>query len=1122
MLHLRFHRRTPSNPTSPVLDRASCDTAALQPAHLVPADGVPAPDVRPRPDTSLASAHHAHGQPPARSQTQAQPHARRDDNPPVLPPIARVVSADSAQSVYGQDAYLDSDQTPRDDPKPLPQPQPRPPTREQPGFIGGLALENYSRGNEATHAALPGSSPLPPAAASGRQPVPAKAPRAMSSFTGPANSQSTPPLGKRPPGARMASDPPATSNPPVAREPSKAKKGLPFLKNPMSTLLLRRKTSQSIPDLSLPLRKRPEEPAYDPRIRGTVVHDFSAPRPRRPTPQQGAVGSHESATGRTSGDGHLQHGSPSAPTRAPPVPPKDDHVDSVRTAHRLSTRHSTDPSPAQGSRSLPERQSAGAQADEQVVAAAMRKSTAASFRSSVSRKASAASTTNTISAIPKHMKSTSSRFSFDMIASAEQEKILEERHRQRQQDKFSGLPSDRRDSRFDEFDEDSFDYDAMDCDDDLEERIPGVNADLDDYEEDAFGAADDPDNDQDNFAGFVFQRSDPTSLITSPFSPGPIPTPRDADGHVIGYAETGDVSGLEPSPQPYSSRVAEPDPSVNHHNEITTGLGIQGLGQAAESPEAMAERLHINDKRHLNEDDELYFNGGMHNFEGEGDGSAFDESIFDLNDTDQYGRPIPGMFPQALAQRNAAVEAKKRDSGMTSRLSGQSVVSQSTAHTSLSVDMRSKSGYTQHDDADYSHVLQQHQAPQLLPGQEDAGYLAALPSPEALVSHLHMAAASGKFRRDSSPDPPTDLIVTSPTASGPSHPDPDTTDEDPLAGYEDDDFSAGLDEYEEDDDPIIAEANASALANDYDGFYEQEFGFYSNPLPPSRHPSQKSAGENIYQYSNGGYFAPSGVARTTSGRVVSREPSLTPITERSEYSNRNSMMSIGWSPAPTNSGAIQSPGLAQLAMMAEDHDMSLHALMMLRNRAWGGSQASVSSSRDGSPYERNGAISPLNQETNTTDRKNSAFSLYSQGSTCADSDAGSPTLTAIPNLTTNPIPPLAIPTGLAASPVSAPVFSPMLGTTTFSPLSEVEEPASPESTHKIAQGPDEPTTPTLGVSPHQQRPSMGHRHKGSAGSISYVKEQDGNESRWILERRRTGERGETEVLEREVVGGGRI
>ena len=60
---------------------------------------------------------------------------------------------------------------------------------------------------------------------------------------------------------------------------------------------------------------------------------------------------------------------------------------------------------------------------------------------------------------------------------------------------------------------------------------------------------------------------------------------------------------------------------------------------------------------------------------------------------------------------------------------------------------------------------------------------------------------------------------------------------DAQIGRRTDDF---LEEYENDDD-LIAEANTSVLANDADGFYGQEFGFYSAPLPGNDY-SLKSSG----------------------------------------------------------------------------------------------------------------------------------------------------------------------------------------------------------------------------------------------------------------------------------------
>ncbi|KAI3341240.1 hypothetical protein F4824DRAFT_448116 [Ustulina deusta] len=1102
MLHLRFHRRTPSNPTSPVLDRSSWDTTAVQPAHLVPVDGVPAPDVRPRSSTSVPFAQ-PHSQPSSQSQ--------RDQNPPVLPPITRVVSADSVLSAHSQnsDQKLGEDVKSRDESKPLP----RSPYNEQSRFIGGLALQNYRREQAALGqpaqqrgtanapsiaSASPSvspsgtSAPIPTFSNKPQPPPPAKAARVTSSFVSPTDLQNAPPIGKRPPGARTASDLSIPSNPPVARDPAKAKKGLPFLKNPMSTLLARRKTSQSIPDLTLSTR----EPTYDPRIRGTRVHDFSNPRPWKPVVQPSNLGNESTNPGESQVPHSQYNASAVPPTRAPPVPPKDEHVRSSRTSSSHSKGHSMDATLSLRSRDSSGAQLVGTHAEEE--GAQRRNISTAASRVSMSRKTSATSIKSSFSAIPRHMKSTSSRFSFDMIGAAEQEKLLEERHRQRQLDKALGLPGDRRDSRFDEFDEDAFDYDAMDYDDDLEERIPGVNADLDDYEEDV-EAANDPDNDQDNFAGFVFQRSEPASSLTSPYGPGVLPTPRDANGEVIGYARTGDTPRFEQYPETSPDFLAGPTPSQLHTDGTTAGLGIQELKTVMESPEsAVPPEPQVEKRTHLSKDDELYFNDGLiHDFDGEGDGSTFDESIFDMNDTDQYGRPIPQMFANALAQRNAALETKKRESDITSRLSAQSAASHSTAHTSLSADTYLKTANHQ-DEANTSHVarpqdeadtsyMAQPQAPQqALP---EAGGDAVAVYQAALAAAAHEAAASGKFRRDSSPEPPKNLAVTSPTTSGSSYSRRDAINEDELADYEyDDGFSAGLDDYELDDDAIIAEANASALANDSDGWYGQEFGFYSAPVPQPSHTQSSLSEKNLYQYSHGGYFGPSGVNRTTSGRVVSREPNLTPITERSEYSNRNSLMSTGWPQGPNSAGAIQSPGLAQLAMMAEDHDMSLSALLKLRNKAWGGSQASLTSSREGSPYDRNGATSPLGQELGGSGlapgRKNSTFSIYSQDSTGAGSDAGSPTLTmAIPNVATNSIPSLAMSPSSAASPIPAPVFCTLLGSTTFPPLSEVEEPTSPETASKSVQAPNDsvPSKPWSGI---------GHRRRGSAAKIGGFSNDD--------------------------------
>jgi hypothetical protein len=105
------------------------------------------------------------------------------------------------------------------------------------------------------------------------------------------------------------------------------------------------------------------------------------------------------------------------------------------------------------------------------------------------------------------------------------------------------------------------------------------------------------------------------------------------------------------------------------------------------------------------------------------------------------------------------------------------------------------------------------------------------------------------------------------------------------------------------------------------------------------------------------------------------------------------------------------------------------------------------------------------------------------------------------------------------------------------PISPVEEeyevipdPSSEPRLESLAGSPIWTKSPIGGID-GQQRPVSpvspkrlvkGHRHKGSADSISYIKDEESADGRWILERRRTAETGEVEILEREVVEGGRI
>ncbi|KAK4063200.1 uncharacterized protein Triagg1_9585 [Trichoderma aggressivum f. europaeum] len=1156
--HLRFHRRGPSNPTSPAPDQSSPSSLnSHQQSPLNPDSASPL-------DAHLSS-------------------SASNSLPPTLPPITRVTSSELNLEPLGE--KRDVEKQPQIIEK-QPQTVSRPPQPQRSGystgsgFIGGVALRNYQRNVEAQqvdgHAQASHPTPM-----SNNADLSRPLPQTSGSSKGnlPYSSSSN----QRLSGSRLAGESLSSSNV-LNIEPQKGKKGLPFLKNPMSTLLLRRRNNQNLPNASpLPLDSRLDEPTYDPRIKGTRVHDFSAPRRRTNAPAndtvairsaslanialESGVGPHDGAEtrGPVVLDGQLQRrmmSSASDPAR-PESGSTNSHtiaqsssVSSVRTGSSTAeqafplddhvvtglTMKGNDPA-------LQKTPSTISQATTQEIGDAVRNT--GSIRTTRSRNVS-------LSSIPRHMKSTSSRFSFDMIGAAKQEKLLEERHRQRELDKKAAAQDEPRDSRFDDFDEDAFDYDAMMDDDGLEEKIPGINADYDDEEEpyldDQYYGQEaqyiedeiDPDDDQENFAGFSFQRSNPTSSLATPQSGGMMPTPRDADGEVIGSAMTKDTPGLSNlalSPEPGSAPDQEADAEVSGlgiHRVDAVSASFQTLGlEAGAAPVPIGMPPPAGTKRGV-KDDDLYFDEGMASFGGVfaedlagspvDDGVPFDESIFDNDDTDQYGRPLPGAFAQAKSarekgnQESPKEETEKPEGEVASQQSSEQLEdAQSAIDASTSIS-------TEHPSEDVVAEI-----PSDLPPLSETTIVAPQPTAyganpiaayqAALAAAAQKAAEAGQFERAAAQSPTdADNNGQAPTSF---------EDSDALRDYEYDDYGYSyddMDDFEMDDDAIIAEANASALANDSDGWYGQEFGFYAAPV------NNHGSGSNMEGggYVAGGFFGPKGASnlnRSISGRVVSREPNLTPITERSEYSNRNSLMSLGMPPI-SGTPIVQSPGLAQLAMMADrgDDQMNLTALLRLRSKAWGGSQASLASSKDGSPRSErgDGPSSPRGPSfpsgfppSTAHTRKNSVFSIVSR-----DSDGSVP---ASPTLT--------MPTSaLAHSSSIGPEFinrdvdmasawgaistSPIqMGSNIFqegiSPLSDPHHPSAftvPNAhPHAMCSGQD------------ASSPERGHqRQKGSTDSISYIMEEESGEKRWVMERRRTGEFGEVEILEREVVEGGRI
>ncbi|KAF4981792.1 hypothetical protein FZEAL_2465 [Fusarium zealandicum] len=1167
--HLRFHRRGPSTPASPNSDQHPTSPSIGHSSSFPP--DVLSPDLLPTSSSSSAL-------------------------PPSLPPIARVTSDERGQSLDNRQNAWSSQLESR------PQQTPKSPFHGGTSFIGGLALKKYRRDMETqAYEAIDGGRGLglmgqysasQPVLASSNPSVPTRPPpqalrntKTASSFSTPTELQNstTAPTGRRPAGTRLHTDLPVLGQTTSNTENPKPRKGLPFLKNPMSTLLMRRKNSQHAPDLHpLPLTNLKEELIYDPRIKGTRVHDFSAPRPKKNAPSkeptQPSFTSPVPGSATTPGQERFPDLSATQPENAPVeataqrVPSNASESiysqDSRALRNTPSTASTAVTNPAvtasiltdESPPPVPPKNEAPVSVQPRFPLASrlidddisIYTRSTASLRNGRSRgpSLSGMSGKDIPSAVPRHMKSTSSRFSFDMIGAAKQEKLLEDRHRQRELEKKTTDTPGPRDSRFDDFDDDGFDYDAMMDDDGLEEKIPGVNADYEDdiYEEEIPMVGEeslddglDPDDDQENFSGFVFQRSNPTSSLASPHSAGFVPTPRDADGNTIGFAMSQYTPGL-----PGSLSPSLPLNPQSHQEMQPGGLGIQGIDvpriPSLENEAAFQKNQELppfNIGRSLNDDD-LYFEDGMLGFENEfaedlaappeWDDTPFDESIFDNNDTDQFGRPIAGAFAQAQSQmRETKQDDTKRESDVTSQLSVHSAASHSTAHTSPSVEGKQNVETDAPKDSSGSACPVEPSAPQL--PSLDADSMAAYQA--ALAAAAYNAAVSGKFQRGSSPSPDdTPLSEASRSPGTPGHEDALRDNEfDGYDGY--DDYGQAYEDiadFELDDDPIIAEANASALANDCDGWYGQEFGFYSAPT------SQHHGPDDIdYEFANGGFFGPKGgLDRTTSGHMVSREPNLTPITERSEYSNRNSFMSLNM--AGLGGGTpLQSPGLAQLALMGDRGDeMSLSALLRLRSRAWGGSQVSLNSSQNGSPRSERGDLSsspwgPTFQSPTTFHaRKNSVLSTISHDSDDNISQSGSPTLTGgISGLVSPPppVPALQQPesdmqedTMVAPLNVSRPTskvyensVSPVSDPEKCVPTSALVSPVEPSGNNNIT-GPDAA----------RMRPSMGHRHKGSADSISYTKEEDSGATRWVMERRRTGESGQVEVLGREVVEGGRI
>lgn len=954
--------------------------------------------------------------------------------------------------------------------------------------------------------------------------------------------QAPPPPGKAP-----------TQAQPAASQNRHGKTRLNLL-NPMS-LLARRRSSQIVEEAYSQSQttsgmRLPDD--YDPRIRGKVVHDFSAPRAGRknsssessvPTVQtQEQKGSSEISQKRISpnpGSSFLEDESPSSTEREHTPVFKENFDDSVEPWHddldspakrRTSAfmykmslqefRPEPDPlSLPAFARALPPKVPPK---DVQTISSsidAIRKTSFPPPKPSLekvlenplpnqepakpfptmsppkvrSRSTSLSDPNFDGPGSPRRYKSNASRFSFDLagVGSAAQEQLLEERHRQQKakRKQRESVLSDGNEM----YDEDEYaDYDEMDDDGGLEEKIPGVNADDEDLDLPFMQQATEMSFTSPNKSSFDSASSPVSTGLTSPG------TPRDSQSQPKGFL----VSSSSPKLAQQQLEISQSSLKKNSSRPKSVpgvasdpGFNIQPLPREIASESNLAG---LPSRYEYQDDDDMYYDDGMIEDLDDGENQGFDESVFDDDTSRVYGLPLRDLKPLLMPQNpnNLIISQVK---GQETHLARQSSSDHDTRKPKLPESAE--------DDATAAELMDS--VTDLKPPTRGSFSQAAGLTQDNLGLHDQLAMAAnqaelaGRFQRSYSLasthesndgfDPsaqmhPYNNQMTLPVNNfSVSRMGEDTED------FAYDDAHIGFDD-EEADDTIIAAANAEALENDDDGFYGQEFGFFA-----------RASGSSESEYGHGGYFGPrvlEGIQRMNSGRE-NKDPSLTPITERTEWSNRNSAISLAMHGYPFSAQYPSNSQLASLMDLPED-EMSLEALRKLRRGAWGGSNGSLQSSNNsqnsGSPltYLPPGMIVPsLLQAANSNgpimnaSNQNLAGSLNSFSSSnghlsSADSDP-SPLLE-----------------------------SPTITLSTSQPGFYMQQP----------MGPPPPPPPAENISPVRRSAVIGKsawapshsRNSSGAESVSY-REEGG---KWVCEKRRVDATGEMEVLGRSVVEGGRI
>ena len=930
---------------------------------------------------------------------------------------------------------------------------------------------------------------------------------------------------------------------PVKNTSSRPPKGKLHLLNPLS-LLARRRESQGQPPKPEEGNVHAKSPSYpnlpddyDPRIRGKIVHDFSVPRSKRPkaynhggasAETSPSVGSRPSSQHAQRGPdsssppgtwasrqsqspahspvfkehfendrqslrqnfGHSPPSSRSPPSNAVVEPPRlpefakslplDIFGDEDEGSRRLSNILTDlitprEPQPKQATEDKPQAEGnkekqedvslqpiteqATAEEPSPVEVSSLAKHPSPEIPGQTSR---TPSFIRPGEVLPRHATTKSSRFSFQLsgMGSELQERLLEAKHRKH----VASLSQDK--APLEDSGSEPSQYSDMDLaeNDGLEEKIPGVNVDLDDEDIE-------PQIPPASSLHFT-----PLSVGLSPSEAGP--TPRDEAGQVIGRADT----KFSPATSLRLQQL-EFEPMDFHQLPLFSGLGIGQLGNGASTKlSGIREELPTDSLLEGDEDDMYFDDGDIQGLDYPSEGGSFDEDIFD----DETGK-IADLPAQNSRKLQFAGEQQKLAEILESDMADSSN-DEETVFVDKTLPLRIK---TDIDATEPIIGLGDSQGVQKLAETSRGGLTEDnLAYQNALVSAANKAAAQGRFTRPSSFTESEGTNAKSPLAESQAGL---ISDDSRLSNLFDRTLS--LDETDEflfddfmEDDTMIAEANAEVLANDDDGFYGQEFGFYARA-------HHKETPEMV----NGGYFGPRGVEsihRRHSAKADFQEPSLTPITERSEWSRRNSLASVQTQGLAPAASILPSPGLAQLIDLEQagsaglEDDLSLSALLRLRRGAWGGSQTSLSSasgSQNGS-LPLPAAPSHSHLESGLVGSKDFSRRLFDSTSMLpgVQEEVRTPRLEDSPDVRPTPRKKTSDPAETASLESMAPSLA---------------------RTH-VGQGPE--------------KVSKGHsRASSGAESVSYTKDPDGS-GRWLLERRRTGDDGELEVVGREYIRGERI